>query len=88
MRIAPDARIDDRRLRVTAVGNLFLPEVFLNLPKLYNGGIYSLEKVARFTGSTIEAGSQDRVLIDLDGEQIGRLPVRAEIVPRALWMIY
>jgi diacylglycerol kinase (ATP) len=88
MRIAPDAKVDDKRLRVTAVGNLSLPEVFLNLPRLYNGGIYSVKKVSRFSGRRIEAGSRDRVLIDLDGEQVGRLPVRAEILPLALWMIY
>jgi YegS/Rv2252/BmrU family lipid kinase len=88
MRIAPDAKIDDGRLRVTVVGDLSLPEVFLNLPNLYNGNIYSVNKVSRFSGHKIEAGSRGNVLIDLDGEQPGRLPVRAEILPLALWMIY
>jgi diacylglycerol kinase (ATP) len=88
MRVAPDAQIDDGRLRVTVVGDLSLPEVFLNLPNLYNGNIYSVNKVSRFSGHKIEAGSRDKVLIDLDGEQPGRLPVRAEILPLALWMIY
>lgn len=88
MRIAPDAKIDDGHLRVTVVGDLSLPEVLLNLPNLYNGNIYSVHKVSRFSGQKIEAGSRDHVLIDLDGEQVGRLPVRAEILPMALWMVY
>lgn len=88
MRIAPDARVDDGRLRVTVIGDLSLPEIMLNLPNLYNGNIYSVKKVSRFSGHKIEAGARDNVLIDLDGEQPGRLPVRAEIVPLALWMIY
>ena len=88
MHIAPEAKVDDGRLRVTVVGDLSLPEVFLNLPTLYNGGIYSVEKVSRFTGRNIEAESSSPVLLDLDGEQVGRLPVKAEIFPLALWMVY
>ena len=88
MRVAPDAKVDDGRLRVTVIGDLSLPEIMLNLPNLYNGRIYSVKKVSRFSGHKIEAGARDKVLIDLDGEQPGRLPVRAEIVPLALWMIY
>ena len=87
MRVAPDAKIDDGRLRVTVIGDLSLPEVFVNLPNLYNGRIYSVPKVSKFSGHKIEAGSKDKVLIELDGEQPGRLPVRAEVVPLALWMI-
>lgn len=87
MRIAPDAKVDDGRLRVTVVGDLTLLEVLRNLPNLYNGKIYSVGKVARFSGSKIAAASRTRVLIDLDGEQVGCLPVKAEILPRALWLI-
>jgi YegS/Rv2252/BmrU family lipid kinase len=88
MRIAPDAKVDDGRLRVTVVGDLSWLEVLLNLPRLYNGEIYAVEKVSRFSGRKIAAESKDAVLIDLDGEQVGRLPVTAEILPLALWMIY
>jgi YegS/Rv2252/BmrU family lipid kinase len=88
MRVAPDAQIDDGRLRVTVIGDLSLLEGLVNLPNLYNGRIYSVPKVSRFSGRKIEAGSKDKVLIDLDGEQPGRLPVRAEIVPLALWLVY
>lgn len=88
MRIAPDARVDDGRLRVTVVGDLSLPELLLNLPRLYNGEIASVDKVSRFSGRKIEAGSRDHVLVDIDGEPVGRLPLKAEILPLALWMIY
>ena len=87
MRIAPDAKVDDGFLRVTVVGDLTLPEVLLNIPNLYNGRIYSVPKISRFTGHKIEAGAKENVLIDLDGEQPGRLPVRAEIIPLALWVV-
>jgi len=88
MNIAPDAEVDDGRLQVTVIGNLSLPEILLNLPKLYNGRIYSVNKVSSLSGQKIEAGSAEKVLIDLDGEQPGRLPVRAEVVPLAIWLVY
>lgn len=88
MHIAPGAEVDDGLLQVTVVGDLSLPEVLLNLPRLYNGRIYSVANVSRLSGRKIEAGSGEKVLLDLDGEQPGRLPVRAEVVPLALWLVY
>jgi len=88
MHISPDAKIDDGRLGVTVVGDLSLPAVLLNLAKLYNGEIYTVDQVSRYSGRKIAAGSMDTVMIDMDGEQVGRLPVKAEILPLALWMVY
>jgi diacylglycerol kinase family enzyme len=61
--------------------------VFLNLPKLYNGKILEVNKVFSLTGKRIEAHSNQRVLLDVDGEQPGQLPVTIEIVPGALNLI-
>jgi diacylglycerol kinase family enzyme len=72
---------------VTVVGDLSLPEVFLNLPNLYNGKIGQVEKVAMLVGKRVEAYSDQRVLLDVDGEQPGQLPVIIDIVPRALPLI-
>jgi diacylglycerol kinase (ATP) len=87
MRVAPEARVDDGLFHVTVVGDLTLPQVFLNLPKLYNGAIYQVAKVISLVGKRIEASSDQRVLLDVDGEQIGALPVVIEIVPRAVHLI-
>jgi YegS/Rv2252/BmrU family lipid kinase len=87
MRVAPEARVDDGLFHVTVVGDLTLPEVFLNLPKLYNGKIYQVAKVSSFVGKRVEAFSDQRVLLDVDGEQIGALPVVIEMVPRAVHLI-
>lgn len=88
MLLAPDAKVDDGRLRVTVVGDLSLPALLLNLPRFYNGGIYSVDSISRFSGRKIEAEANDPVLVEIDGEQIGRLPLTAEVLPLALWMIY
>jgi len=87
MRIAPGAKIDDGLLNVTVIGNFTLPEIFINLPKLYNGKIYQLKKVYTFTCKQVEAHSDEHVLLDVDGEQPGYLPVHIDILKHALSII-
>ena len=87
MWIAPEASLSDGLFHVTVIGDFSIPEVFRHLPKLYNGRLFELEKVRTVTGKRIEARSDERVLLDVDGEQPGILPVSLEIVPSALRVI-
>jgi YegS/Rv2252/BmrU family lipid kinase len=87
MLVAPDAIIDDGLFHITVIGNLSLGEVFRHFPKLYNGRIKDIRDVSILTGKTISAFSDERVLLDCDGEQPGRLPIVANIIPAALRMI-
>jgi diacylglycerol kinase (ATP) len=87
MQVAPDARVDDGLFHITVIGNLSLPEIFWHLPKLYNGKIKRIKKVFTLTGRKVVAASEQTVLLDVDGEQPGRLPVEIEIVPAAIRMI-
>jgi diacylglycerol kinase (ATP) len=87
MRIAPDAAIDDGLFHITVVGDLSLAEVLWHFPKLYNGRIKDIKNVSFLTGKKVEASSEQQVLLDVDGEQLGRLPVVIDIVPAALRMI-
>jgi len=87
MWIAPEASLSDGLFHVTVIGDFSILEVFRHLPKLYNGRLFELEKVRTVTGKKIEARSNERVLLDVDGEQPGLLPVSLEIVPSALRVI-
>lgn len=87
MQVAPDARVDDGIFHITVIGNLSLPEIFWHLPKLYNGKIKQIKKVSTLTGRKVVATSEQTVLLDVDGEQPGRLPVQIKIVPQAIRMI-
>lgn len=84
MWVAPGAEIDDGVLRVTVVGNISLPEVVVNLPNLYNGRIFTVNKVYCFDGKKIEVNADKRVAVELDGEQVGYLPLTVEVRPAAL----
>jgi len=87
MWVAPEAAVDDGLFHVTVIGDFTVPEVFLNLPNLYNGKILQLEKVSTVVGKRVQASSDQRVLLDVDGEQPGTLPVTIDIVPGALPLI-
>ena len=87
MLVAPDAVIDDGAFHITVIGNLSLGEVFRHFPKLYNGRIKDIKDVSILTGKKISASSDERVLLDCDGEQTGCLPIVADIIPAALRMI-
>jgi diacylglycerol kinase (ATP) len=87
MLVAPDALTDDGIFHVTVIGAMALPVVFRHLPKLYSGKIRNIRQVFMTTGRRVSALSEQRVLLDIDGEQPGTLPAELEIVPGALNMI-
>ena len=87
MWVAPGASVCDGILNVTVIGDLTIPEIFLNLPKLYNGKINDIEKVTTLAGEKVKALSNEQVLLDVDGEQPGMLPIDIGIVPGGLNII-
>ncbi len=87
MLVAPGAAINDGLFQVTIIGDLSMPGVFWNLPRLYNGKIYEHQKIIKLIGRRVVASSTQEVLLDMDGEQPGRLPVVIEMVPSALSII-
>lgn len=84
MQVAPEAKIDDGIFHISVIGDMRIAEVFWNLPRLYTGRLGKVRKVIIRTGKRIEAWSDERVSLDVDGESPGNLPVVIEIVPRCL----
>jgi len=80
-------RVDDGLFHVSVIGDLSFSEGCRHLPKLYIGRIDRIDKVATWTARRIEAGSPQEVLLEVDGEQPGTLPIVAEIVPKAIHVI-
>jgi YegS/Rv2252/BmrU family lipid kinase len=88
MEICPRASIDDGLLDVTVVGRLSVAELVWNLPKLFDGRVYEHRKVSfhrttRLSAESLEGDSA----IEIDGEPLGRLPLRIEVLPGALRMV-
>jgi YegS/Rv2252/BmrU family lipid kinase len=81
---APQAALDDGWLDVVCFGQFSKVEVVLNLGRLKNGTHLDHPKVMFSRARRVEADSDERVLLETDGEVVGRLPVEFEIIPRCL----
>ena len=83
MRICPAARADDGRLHVVSIGDVPRRTFLRVFPTVFSGRHINRPEV------TVDAGENvmiDGVGVDVwaDGEQLGSLPMRFEVVPSAL----
>lgn len=83
MKVAPDARLDDGLFDAVLVRGFRFFEFCRHGWKLMNGTHVTHPKVSVVKGRTVEAWADgpDEVLLELDGDQLGRLPATFEIVP-------
>jgi diacylglycerol kinase (ATP) len=86
MKVAPDARLDDGLFDAVFVKGMKFLEFCTKSWRLMNGSHLRLKKVEVIRGRRIETvpETDQRVLIELDGEQLGTLPALFEIIPRSL----
>jgi diacylglycerol kinase (ATP) len=86
MKIAPEAQLDDGLFDTVLVRGLRFMEFCRHGWKLMNGSHLSYDKVSLVRGRRVEAEAvgPEPVLLELDGEQLGRLPAVFEILPRGL----
>jgi diacylglycerol kinase (ATP) len=84
MWVAPPARMDDGVLEVVVVGDVSRMEVLSNTRRLYRGTLSGHPKVQAFQAQTISLESDEEVFIDMDGELVGRLPVRFELLSKRI----
>jgi YegS/Rv2252/BmrU family lipid kinase len=88
MQIAPDARPDDGWLDVVSVSTTSALRLIPKLPKLYRGTHLADPVVSARRGRRIEAdAAPGAVPLELDGEAVGSLPARLELLPGALSVV-
>lgn len=87
MLVAPDADPSDGVLEVVAMGDLSKVEALRLSNRIYKGTHLGTPKVTTTRGKVIEAEPADpsiHVLLDMDGETPGRLPIRVSVAPKLL----
>jgi diacylglycerol kinase (ATP) len=87
MKIAPHADPFDGRFEVVALGDLSMGEVLSLSGKIYEGAHLGHHGVTVGSGTVIEAEPVhpwSTVLLDVDGEAPGKLPVRVRLLPAAV----
>jgi YegS/Rv2252/BmrU family lipid kinase len=90
MMVAPDAEPDDGLFDVISIGDLGFGELLTSGRRLYKGTHLAMDKVSARRAKIVEAEAVDPgavVELDVDGENLGRLPARFELLPSALWMV-
>jgi len=87
MMIAPKAEIDDGLFDIVIAGDLTKIAFLKYGPRIYRGEHITLPDVKYLRGRVVEATSNERVLLDVDGEQPGILPARFELIPSAINVI-
>jgi diacylglycerol kinase (ATP) len=88
LRLAPAARLDDGLLDVVVVGDLDRIELLVNLPRVFAGTHLGHEKVAIYQVPSLMLESDEEALVHADGDVVGHLPARVDVLPRALRLIH
>ncbi|MFO8101122.1 MAG: diacylglycerol kinase family lipid kinase [Dehalococcoidia bacterium] len=85
MRIVPEADLSDGLFEVVIVGDINKFELMQILPKAYLGGTHTNNQNIRLEkASYITVESEDRVLIQADGDLVGEAPAQFCLLPSAL----
>jgi diacylglycerol kinase (ATP) len=87
MHIAPEASFSDGLLDVICVGDLSRAKFLSLFPRVYKGAHLGLDAVRAQRGRNVSVralGSGKPILVDVDGETPGYLPLSARIFPGAL----
>ncbi len=78
------ASMEDGIFDVIMVRDLNRLEILMQFGRIYRGTHTSHPKVKCLKGKKILAKAEERVLLDIDGEPLGRLPATFEILPKSL----
>ncbi len=88
MRVAPSARIDDGVFDWVIVPGMSRVSLLRKFPLLYSGSHVRDPQILQGRGRVIEArGAAGPIRLDVDGEALGVLPARFELVPDAITLI-
>jgi YegS/Rv2252/BmrU family lipid kinase len=87
MMVAPDARLDDGLLHLTFWSGYGVGTFLFRQAGIYSGAHLRWGGTRAMAARKIEAESDARVLVDVDGEQPGTLPACIELLPGAIGLV-
>jgi YegS/Rv2252/BmrU family lipid kinase len=83
----PGAIPDDGLFDLTVINRMSRPYVLWSLRRLYDGTIHEHPRVDSFTGKSIRVESDDRIMLETDGESLGHTPLEFSIIPKSVKII-
>jgi len=89
MKIAPGAELDDGLFDVVLIKGMKILEFCLNAWRIYSGTHLSHPKISLVRGKKVEVfpiDDEGDVLIEIDGEQVGKLPATFKIFSKSFFV--
>ncbi len=84
MLISPHSQVDDGLFHIIVMKKSNRRRLVMNFPKVYKGSHLELPEIEELTGKVIDVQSQERMLLQPDGEVFGETPLHFENVHLAL----
>jgi diacylglycerol kinase (ATP) len=84
---APMAKLDDGLLDVCIVGDFSKLELIKTIPSVYKGKHVTHAKFTHVAAKSISVKTNDPAMVQLDGELVGRSPVRFTVLPAAISLV-
>lgn len=83
----PGAIPDDGLFYLTVINRMSKPNILLSMRRLYDGTINKHPRVDSFSGKSIRVESDDRIMLETDGESLGHTPLEFSIIPKSVKII-
>ncbi|MBI1317958.1 MAG: YegS/Rv2252/BmrU family lipid kinase [Candidatus Hydrogenedens sp.] len=88
MRTAPHALLDDGFADCYLYGSIGLVDALVNVRKIVSGTMLDRPDVVQYQqAKSISVSSSERIWVEADGELLGQLPARFEVVPKVLRVV-
>ncbi len=84
MRVAPDADPNDGLFDVIVVGDIDKVDFLMTVPKIYDGTHLTHPQCDAYRAKRVEVRSEQRLLLQVEGEVCGETPLTFQVVPSAL----
>ncbi len=83
----PDAKPDDGLISLTIIRKVSLLKVLFSLKHLFDGKIYRISQVSHWEVKSFEIYPEMEMPCEVDGENMGITPLKAEIKPLAIRVV-
>jgi diacylglycerol kinase family enzyme len=87
MLLAPGAKLTDQLFDIIEIGDLGRFELVRWLPRVYRGSYFAHPKVSATVAKGISIDSEQKLLVQADGNLVGETPATFTILPSALTII-
>ena len=87
MNLVPLSIPDDQLFDLTLIEKISPWNVLRHILKIYNGRIYRHPKAVHYRAAEVYIQSNSPAYIEADGEVLGEVPIRVELIPEALKIV-